>query len=165
MDLKPYLEDEAATLAHGRALGEACMNYGKSLVIYLVGSLGAGKTTFSRGLLRGMGHAGKVRSPTYTLMENYDTDGLPVAHLDLYRLADPEELEFVGLRDMADAAHILLVEWPEKGAGHLPAADVIVALEMESRGERSGRRLNIEPATPEGRTALQEAAGSRSHSK
>ncbi|MDX1454932.1 MAG: tRNA (adenosine(37)-N6)-threonylcarbamoyltransferase complex ATPase subunit type 1 TsaE [Gammaproteobacteria bacterium] len=154
MDLKPFLEDEAATLDQGRALGQACMAYGKSLVIYLVGSLGAGKTTISRGLLRGMGHAGKVRSPTYTLMENYDTDGLPVAHLDLYRLADPEELEFIGLRDMADAAHVLLVEWPEKGAGHLPPADLILALEME----KTGRRLSIEAATPEGRTALQAPA-------
>jgi tRNA threonylcarbamoyladenosine biosynthesis protein TsaE len=94
----------------------------------LQGGLGAGKTTFSRAFLRQMGVTGPVRSPTYTLIEPYDLPARRVLHLDLYRLAVPEELDDLGLRDEFDQA-LLLIEWPERGAGELPAADLLIQLE------------------------------------
>lgn len=116
-------------LALGRRLGSAARAAGAGLAIYLEGSLGAGKTTLARGWLAGMGHPGRVKSPTYTLLEPYALPAGPdLAHLDLYRLADPEELEFLGLRELAGSGQWLLIEWPEKGTGHLPPADAVVQI-------------------------------------
>lgn len=125
------IADEAATLAAGAALAHVAPAGG---VIYLVGDLGAGKTTFARGLLRGLGHAGAVKSPTYTLLESYEAGGRRVYHFDLYRLADPLELEYLGIRDCADAESLLLIEWPERGGGGLPAADLVLHLEHRVHG-------------------------------
>lgn len=112
-------------------------------VIYLQGDLGAGKTTLVRGFLRGLGYRGAVKSPTYTLMEPYSSGGRQVYHLDLYRLSHPEELEYLGIRDLLGQAAVLLVEWPERGAGALPPADLVVNIGYLP----SGRRLEMDAHT------------------
>lgn len=110
-------------------------------IIFLEGHLGAGKTSFSRGLLRAMGYEGAVKSPTYTLMEHYPVNGLDICHFDLYRLADPEELAYLGADDYLGQDCIWLVEWPDKGAGFLPDVDVWVRLCREDA--REGRALEM----------------------
>lgn len=97
-------------------------------VVYLMGDLGAGKTTLSRGLLRSLGVTGAVRSPTYTLVELYELDAVTAVHLDLYRLSDPAELHNLGLREWARGGHLWLIEWPERGGELLPAADLVITL-------------------------------------
>jgi tRNA threonylcarbamoyladenosine biosynthesis protein TsaE len=137
--------DERAMQALGRRLARTG---GRPGVVYLQGELGTGKTTLVRSLLRGLGHRGKVRSPTYTLVEPYPLDGLTVYHLDLYRIADPGELEWLGLRDLLGADTLLLVEWPERAAGLLPAPDLVIELEYREGG---GRELVLHAATERGR--------------
>jgi tRNA threonylcarbamoyladenosine biosynthesis protein TsaE len=103
------------------------------MVVYLRGDLGAGKTTFARAYIHALGFAGYVKSPSYGLLETYAAGGQTVLHLDLYRIEDPEELEYLALRDQFDASAVLLIEWPERGQQHLPAADLV--LEFGESGE------------------------------
>ena len=98
--------------------------------IYLQGDLGAGKTTWVRGFLRGWQYTGTVKSPTYTLVETYHVHGQTIHHLDLYRINDPDELESIGIREYLDGAGICLVEWPEKGGELLAAPDIMVGIAM-----------------------------------
>ena len=125
-------------------------------VVFLVGELGAGKTTFTRGALRTLGHAGSVKSPTYTLCEPYDlADAGQLCHLDLYRLSNPEELEFLGIRDYVASGAILFIEWPLKGEGWLPAPDLQVALSEFN----NGRELTITALTADGEAVLTRMEG------
>lgn len=116
-------EGFGAQLARTRPAGDDQL-----CVVYLTGDLGAGKTTLTRGLLHSLGVTGSVRSPTYTLVEIYEMGALTALHLDLYRLSDPGELDNLGLREWATGGHLWLIEWPERGTGRLPAADLVVSL-------------------------------------
>ena len=125
-----------------------------SCLIYLTGDLGAGKTTLARGFLRGLGHAGSVKSPTYTLIDPYEIGNRRCYHLDLYRLADPDEIEFLGLRDMLQDDAIMLVEWPEQGQGALPEPDLLIRI----RYLEDGRELVIEAETDSGARLMEKLA-------
>jgi tRNA threonylcarbamoyladenosine biosynthesis protein TsaE len=112
-------------------------------VVFLEGDLGAGKTTLVRGILRGLGWSGNVKSPTYTIVEPYELDGVNLYHFDLYRLADAEELEYLGLREMLGHG-MLLFEWPERGEGFLPEPDCVIRIAHKQQG----RALAIETDDP-----------------
>lgn len=145
MNQSPHctLADEEATLAFGRALAQLTQGHG---VIALHGNLGSGKTTLYRGLIRGLGHVGAVKSPTFTLVEPYELPQCRIQHYDLYRLSDPEELEFLGMRDFIDAQTLTLIEWPEKARGFLPPIDLDLTLSVQGQG----RRIAWQASTPHG---------------
>ncbi|WP_438951630.1 tRNA (adenosine(37)-N6)-threonylcarbamoyltransferase complex ATPase subunit type 1 TsaE [Porticoccus sp.] len=139
---------EQAMVDFGHRLGELIVT---PIVVFLEGDLGAGKTTLCRGILGAFGHRGPVKSPTYTLVEPYQFGhGVLVYHFDLYRLGDPEELEFIGIRDYLAEGVCCLVEWPERGAGMFPLPDLQVMI-MAVEG---GRRLNITGNTLKGEAVL-----------
>ena len=129
-----YLADDSETERLGRELARLVQIADCALVIYLDGNMGMGKTTLSRGILRGLGHEGSVKSPTYTIVEPYEDLQPPVYHFDLYRLKDPEELEFMGIRDYFTGDNLCLVEWPELGEELLPQEDLSVHLNAEGSG-------------------------------
>ncbi|HKI73563.1 MAG TPA: tRNA (adenosine(37)-N6)-threonylcarbamoyltransferase complex ATPase subunit type 1 TsaE [Pseudomonadales bacterium] len=138
-----FLADEVETVDMAMRLARGLDGYGR---IYLSGELGAGKTTFCRGILRGLGHTGAVKSPTFTLVEPYAVNGVQVFHFDLYRLGDPNELEYIGVDDYFSSRCIILVEWPERAADYLPDADLQVHLEVSD----TGRRLSIRASSDHG---------------
>jgi tRNA threonylcarbamoyladenosine biosynthesis protein TsaE len=129
-ELTIALPDEAATLALGARLA-SIVSPG---LIRLQGDLGAGKTCLVRGLLRGLGYSGRVKSPTYTLVETYATGRVPVSHWDLYRLGSPDELDALGLREHDRADELLLIEWPERGGRRLRSFDLELRLDYAGDG-------------------------------
>ena len=129
-----YIDNEADMVAFGERLGCVFRAQPRSLCIFLNGDLGAGKTTLSRGILRAFGHTGAVKSPTYTLVEIYEFPERRVYHFDLYRLGDPEELEYMGIRDYFSDGSICLMEWPERGQGVLPEPDVLIDVKVRGVG-------------------------------
>jgi tRNA threonylcarbamoyladenosine biosynthesis protein TsaE len=128
-------------------------------VINLEGDLGAGKTTLARGFLRALGIIGPVRSPTYTLVEVYETPAVSIVHLDLYRLRDAQELESLGVREWARPGYVWLVEWPDRGEGRLPPPDLRVSLS----GGGSGHEINVTAPTALGKAWLSAVENSASH--
>lgn len=147
--LDAALPDESGLVA----LAERCAPLLRGgAVVYLQGSLGAGKTTFARALLRALGVTERVKSPTYTLVEPYTVPGLQAWHLDLYRIGDPRELEWLGLDALADPGALVLVEWPERGVGALPQADLL--LRLAHAGE--GRHAQLLARSPRGQRILDE---------
>lgn len=138
------LPHEAATMAFARRLAPALLDGG---VVFLRGELGAGKTTFARALLRALGIGERVKSPTYSLLERYTVNGRDAFHLDLYRIADTGELEWLGLDELDSPGTIVLVEWPERGLGALPVPDLEVVLEHDG----AGRRAYLTPVSPRSR--------------
>ena len=141
------LPDETATTALAQRFAAALE---EGLVLYLHGDLGAGKTSFARALLTALGVGERVKSPTYSLVESYQFGTRTAWHLDLYRIADPGELEWLGLDALGDPAALVLVEWPERGAGALPPPDL--TLHLEHAG--SGRQAHAEPASARGAAVL-----------
>jgi tRNA threonylcarbamoyladenosine biosynthesis protein TsaE len=127
---------ESDTEALGVRLARTRPGGDELAVLFLAGELGAGKTTLARGLLQALGVAGPVRSPTYTLVELYALAGVTAVHADLYRLRAPVELEDLGLREWAQARHLWLIEWPERGAGYLPVPDLTVSFRVQPAGHR-----------------------------
>lgn len=141
-------EDETTMLAWANKVASSLKG---GLVVHLEGTLGMGKTTLTRGLIQGLGHQGAVKSPTYTLVEPYELADCTAYHFDLYRLADPEELEFMGVRDYFADTTVCLIEWPEKGEGILPPADVVI----EITPWEQGRQLTCHSHTAKGHVALE----------
>lgn len=146
-----FVADEAAMVEFGRQMSQAIRG---GEVIFLNGDLGMGKTTLCRGVLQGFGHQGSVKSPTYTLVEPYELGPLTVFHFDLYRLGDPEELEYFGIRDYFTEQSVCLIEWPEKGEGILPKADLLLQIRVEQRG----RRICCQAQTEAGRLLVDKLA-------
>lgn len=145
-----YLPDAEATQAFAAEVAAAFATRlnNSRLIVYLCGDLGAGKTTFSQALAKALGVSVRLKSPTYTLVESYRANGqLHIHHMDLYRLSDPEELEYLGLHDLPEPA-LWLVEWPEKGAGYLPEADLEVGLAYDG----DGRQLSLRAISEAGQT-------------
>lgn len=139
------LPSEAATVALARRIAPALADGG---VVYLRGELGAGKTTFARALLQALGVGERVKSPTYTLLERYPVHGREAFHLDLYRIADADELQWLGLDELEAPDALVLIEWPERGRGALPRADLEV--ELEHAGASRTARLTAFTARAKG---------------
>ncbi|MBV1870594.1 MAG: tRNA (adenosine(37)-N6)-threonylcarbamoyltransferase complex ATPase subunit type 1 TsaE [Gammaproteobacteria bacterium] len=143
------LADDAETISWGSKIA---LTLQKGAIVYLQGELGAGKTTLCRGILRAYGHAGAVKSPTYTIIEPYELECVNVYHFDLYRMLDPEEWEYLGVDDYFSPKNVCLVEWPDKGRDYLPACDVTITLEYLNKG----RRMTVESHSQRGGKILQE---------
>jgi tRNA threonylcarbamoyladenosine biosynthesis protein TsaE len=146
------LADEAATLACGERFATILE---PGLNVYMHGDLGAGKTTFVRGVLHGLGHVGKVKSPTYTLVEPYIVSRYQVYHFDLYRFNSEEEWDAAGFRDYFNPQSICLIEWPEKAAHVLPEPDIHVKLSMFKLDQNSyGRKIQFSASSSLGKACL-----------
>ncbi len=146
--LTRHLDDEAATLALGAGLARELR---AGMTLYLDGDLGAGKTTLVRGMLRGLGYAGRVKSPTYTLAEIYSLPAFELYHFDLYRMHDPREWLDAGFREVADSDTVKLIEWPDRAKGWLPEPDVRIRLSVTD----NGREVECMAETEQGNTFLE----------
>ncbi len=144
MDL--VVNNLSETKALARNLAECCSSSKETLVIYLIGDLGAGKTTLAQSFIQFFGFD-RVKSPTYSLVESYQNKVINIHHMDCYRLSDPEELEYIGIREYLLSGHMLLIEWPELGKGVIAEADISITLS----GDGIQRKINIKPHTEIGK--------------
>lgn len=142
-------ENETELLRFGTILGKVA---NPPLVIYLIGELGAGKTTFSRGFLAGKGYQGRVKSPTYTLIEPYHLSNVDVFHFDFYRIQHPEELELLGIREFFYSSSICLIEWPECANDRIPKPDLEIKFDIIE----DGRRIEIKDCSAQGTAVLEQ---------
>ncbi|MBQ13724.1 MAG: tRNA (adenosine(37)-N6)-threonylcarbamoyltransferase complex ATPase subunit type 1 TsaE [Gammaproteobacteria bacterium] len=166
-----FLADEDATVSYGKLLANATFStsdgpyHGDTVpgrptsggIIHLSGELGAGKTTLTRGIMRGYNYTGPVKSPTYTMVEPYEFDSCHIYHFDLYRLAEPEEVLYLGIEDYFRPENLCIVEWPEKGIPVIPAADLTIELVIKG----SGRTVNCSANSPLGEQILASILNSR----
>ena len=131
-----FLANEEATIALGQKLSRFLRSPTQNFVIYLNGQLGAGKTTLTRSIIQAMGYQGNVKSPTYALVEEYHLPQKSIYHFDLYRLSDPEELEFIGFRDYFRENALCLLEWAEKGGDLIPQPDLLINIEYQQQARQ-----------------------------
>ncbi len=149
--LKLYLADESESLRIAQAVAAALAERRlPRCVIWLEGELGAGKTTLARGIIHTLGHEGRVPSPTYTLVETYAAGGLDIVHVDLYRLSDPAEVEYLGLEEAGESPAVVLIEWPRRADGHLEEQDIECRLTQSG----SGRELVVNAVSADGAALL-----------
>lgn len=146
-ELTLSLIDVAATEKLGSVLADLLPD---GVLVFLTGDLGTGKTTLVRGLLRNLGHTGAVKSPTYTLLEEYSLAGKDIIHFDLYRLTDPEELDLIGIRDYFNGKACCFVEWPDRGKGYLPPEDLVIRISHRP----SGREVRLSATSDRGRNII-----------
>lgn len=140
--MKLHLKNESDTLKLGEHIAQHCPH--QQFTIHLEGDLGAGKTTLTRGLLQQLGHKGNVKSPTYTLVEQYTLSERSVFHFDLYRLIDPEELDYLGLDDYLSNNSLCIIEWASQGGELLPKPDLIITLNYKNHS----RDAELKPLSP-----------------
>ncbi len=155
--LELELADLSATQVFANDLAKTFQSkvHQSGCIIYLHGDLGTGKTTLVRGMLAALGHTGATKSPTYTLVESYDINGMKLEHFDLYRVLDASELEFIGIRDYIDEQAVCIFEWAEKGADHIPAADLEIFLTFNNANGADARKLVLLANSPQGKVVLQ----------
>ena len=139
--------DETKALA--RRLAHCCSSLQSTLVIYLIGELGVGKTALAQGFIQYFGFE-RVKSPTYSLVESYQNEVINIHHMDCYRLSDPQELEFIGIREYLLSGHLQLIEWPELGKGFIAKADISISLS----GDGNQRKINIKSHTETGKKVI-----------
>ena len=144
MDL--VVNNLSETKALARNLAKCCSSLQSTLVIYLIGELGVGKTALAQGFIQYFGFE-RVKSPTYSLVESYQNEVINIHHMDCYRLSDPEELEYIGIREYLLPGHLQLIEWPELGKGVIAEADISITLS----GDGIQRKINIKPHTEIGK--------------
>lgn len=150
--MQKILADENTTYLFAEKVAKALPS---KLIIFLQGDLGVGKTTFVRGLLKGLNFQDKVKSPTFTIVESYATAEHLLFHFDLYRLNDPEELDYIGIRDYFLQPAICLIEWPEQGLTFLPSPDMIIAFEVINE---QARMINLQAVSKQGQTLIEQIA-------
>ena len=147
--MKLVVKNLNETITFSRKLANCCAQLRSSFVIYLIGELGVGKTALAQGFIQYFGFE-RVKSPTYSLVESYQNAVINIHHMDCYRLNDPEELEYIGIRDYLLPGHLQLIEWPELGKGAIAKADISITL----TGDGNQRKINIQTHTTAGKEVI-----------